>query len=350
MVCAMGSATPVSQDSLLTLRFSTDDYSEEDRLAAWREIFGRTVCQLDIAPLPAARFRSDSTIYALPGLGVLCGSCTGVRLSHTRELIADDELSFMTGAMETWTASQLGRNPMLGPGDGVLMTNAEVGEMVLPTATRFTTFKVPANAIAPLVPDIGAAIARRVPSTSAELRLLVRYLGVLREEGTLQSPELRRAAVTHVYDLFALALGATRDAAEIANGRGLRAARLQAIKADIAVSAGRSDLTIDAISAHHGVTPRYVQMLFEMEGTTFSQFLLGQRLLRAHRLLNDPRRADRTISAIAFEVGFNDLSYFNRTFRRRFAGSPSDVRAAARGPRLSSIKRAGTGQGPGTSF
>jgi hypothetical protein len=33
-----------------------------------------------------------------------------------------------------------------------------------------------------------------------------------------------------VHDLTALALGASRDAAEIAKGRGLRAARLNAIK------------------------------------------------------------------------------------------------------------------------
>ena len=141
-----------------------------------------------------------------------------------------------------------------------------------------------------------------------------------------------------------------REAAELARGRGLRAARLSAVKADIANRLSNEGLTVADVASRQGVTPRYVQMLFEMEGTTFSQFLLGQRLLRAHRLLNDRPRADRTISAIAFEVGFNDLSYFNRTFRRRFAGSPSDVRAAAREPQLSSIKRAATDQGPGTSF
>ncbi|RVC16943.1 AraC family transcriptional regulator, partial [Mesorhizobium sp. M7A.F.Ca.AU.002.02.1.1] len=27
--------------------------------------------------------------------------------------------------------------------------------------------------------------------------------------------------------------------------------------------------------------------------------------------------------------GFNDLSYFNRAFRRRYGATPSDVRAAA---------------------
>jgi AraC-like DNA-binding protein len=43
-------------------------------------------------------------------------------------------------------------------------------------------------------------------------------------------------------------------------------------------------------------------------------------------MLTDTRYADRTISDIAFAVGFGDLSTFNREFRRRFGVTPSDVR------------------------
>jgi AraC-like DNA-binding protein len=37
----------------------------------------------------------------------------------------------------------------------------------------------------------------------------------------------------------------------------------------------------------------------------------------------------RAISTIAFELGFNDLSYFNRTFRRRYSATPSEIRDGA---------------------
>ena len=70
-------------------------------------------------------------------------------------------------------------------------------------------------------------------------------------------------------------------------------------------------------------------MMFELEGMTFSEFVLSQRLMRAYRMLLDPRHAGLTISSIAFAVGFGDLSYFNRTFRRRFGMTPSDLRQAA---------------------
>ena len=71
-----------------------------------------------------------------------------------------------------------------------------------------------------------------------------------------------------------------------------------------------------AIAARHRIMPRCVQRLFENEGTTFTDYVLAQRLARAHRLLSDPRRAVQKISTVAFDAGFGDLSYFNRTFRR----------------------------------
>src|SRR5262245_2140885 len=105
------------------------------------------------------------------------------------------------------------------------------------------------------------------------------------------------------------------------------AARLRAIKTDIVESLGRSDLSIGEIAARHGLTPRYVQLLFESEGTTFTEFLLDQRLAYAHRMLTDVRFAGRTITSVAFDAGFGDLSYFDRVFRRSYGAAPSDVRA-----------------------
>jgi AraC-like DNA-binding protein len=77
------------------------------------------------------------------------------------------------------------------------------------------------------------------------------------------------------------------------------------------------------------VTVHYLHKLFHDEGMTCSAFVLGQRLARAHGILRNPLQSRRGISATAFELGFNDLSYFNRAFRRRYNATPSDVRNGA---------------------
>jgi AraC-like DNA-binding protein len=309
--------------------FSTEAFPERERVAAWREVFGRTVVSLDIEPLNAERFHAEATVWQLPGLGVLHASSDSVHLRHSRELIVDDDLSIMATTTTPYAVSQHGRNPVLAAGDGVLMNNAEVGSMTLASPSRFTTFRVPVAAIAARVGDVGAAVARPIPAGSMALRLLVSYLASMLDAEAMMTPELQQLAVAHVHDLLALALGATRDSAEIAMGRGVRAARLRAAKAFVMRQLGRHDLSAATVAAELGVAPRYVDMLFETEGESFSEFVLGQRLLRAHGMLTDPQCAGRSIRTIAFDVGFGDMFHFNRTFRRRFGGTPSEVRSRA---------------------
>lgn len=80
-------------------------------------------------------------------------------------------------------------------------------------------------------------------------------------------------------------------------------------KAYVARNSSRKDISIASAATHLGVTPRYLQRLFEADGTTFSSFLLGQRLKRAHGLLCEPQFAELAVSSIAHDVGFGDLSY-----------------------------------------
>ena len=225
------SVVPSSSIPPSVFQFSTATFRKHERLAAWREIFGRTVCNLDIDPLEPGTYSSEATVCQLPRLGVLFASGGAVNLSHTRDLIADDDLSFMAAPSCHYRASQLGRTVQLEAGSGVLMNNAEVGSILLPEASRFITFRVPRDAMAQLVPDLDAAVARRIPAENAALKLLVNYLETARDTAALATPELQHTAVTHIHDLLAVALGATRDATQIAHGRGVRAARLRVAKA-----------------------------------------------------------------------------------------------------------------------
>jgi len=179
-----------------------------------------------------------------------------------------------------------------------------------------------------MVPNIDDALLRPIPRDNEALRLLLGYGRLLQTNRGPTSPGLLRIAAKHVRDLVAVALGATGDAAACAERGGVRAARLHAIKADIIARLGRRDgVSVAAIAGAAGITPRYVQALFESEGTTFSAFVLRQRLAHAHRLLADTGSIHLRIGDVALEAGFNDLSYFNRAFRRQYGVTPSELRA-----------------------
>src|SRR5262249_36615816 len=88
-------------------------------------------------------------------------------------------------------------------------------------------------------------------------------------------------------------------------------------------------LSAAAIALRLGITPRYVHLLLEETGKSFSGHVLERRLQHAAALLRDPRWGGRKIAAIAVQTRFPGLSYFNRAFRRYFAATPSELRAAA---------------------
>jgi AraC-like DNA-binding protein len=132
----------------------------------------------------------------------------------------------------------------------------------------------------------------------------------------------------HMHGLAALQLGGGCSLG--LHERGLRAARLRAIKDDILERITQPGLTLADVARSQQISESYTRQLLAENRTTFTDFVLGGRLTRAHRMLVDTRCADRSISAVAYEAGFGDLSYFNRTFCRRYGATPSDVRKAAR--------------------
>jgi AraC-like DNA-binding protein len=312
------------------LRFSTRLMPERDRLSGLRDILGRQMSRLDFEPLTPS-FHADVSLRVVGSVGFAWIDHSLMRVSRTRELLADgdDALVFALPA-GGGSASQRGREVTLEPGDAVLASSAEVGTFTCSSAAgKSVLVSLSRRELLPLVADFDAALMARVPGRTAALQLMVRYLGVFAEMPTL-APELAHVTTSHVYDLAALALGGTADAVEIAMGRGVRAARLRETRAFVIRNAARHELSAALVAAHLGVTPRYVHMLFESESETFSEFLLGERLARAHRMLVDPRLASRPISTVAFDSGFGDLSHFNRSFRRRFGMTPSQAREKSR--------------------
>jgi AraC-like DNA-binding protein len=315
-------------DDIRVLRFSTDDLPERDRVAIMREVHGRLTARVDIEPAPGVPLYYRVIARCLPGLIVSTFSESPLTVRRTRELLADgnDDVVFAVPPTAANMLSHRGRE--LSPiGDAVLLSAADVMRIDVVSGCQGPLVSLSRQRLAPLVPGLEDAFMRPVPRDSEVLQLLTRYIRIFNDQQSLATPELRNLVVNHVYDLVALALGATRDAAATANGRGVRAARLHAIKTEILNSLNRHELSLAGLAARHRVTPRHVQMLFESEGTTFSRFLLDQRLARAHRMLSNPLLAERTISTIAYETGFGDLSHFNRAFRRRYSETPSDVRA-----------------------
>jgi AraC-like DNA-binding protein len=90
-------------------------------------------------------------------------------------------------------------------------------------------------------------------------------------------------------------------------------------------------IDLESAAREAGLSPFHFLRLFSsVLGVTPHQYLVRSRLRHAARLLADDARS---ITDIAFGVGFGDLSNFVRTFHRAAGVSPRAFRKAARGDR-----------------
>ncbi|MCR4265466.1 helix-turn-helix domain-containing protein [Nitratireductor sp. ZSWI3] len=98
------------------------------------------------------------------------------------------------------------------------------------------------------------------------------------------------------------------------------------------------DCTPAAVAEAMGVSLRALQRRFQAEGSSLSECLIRARLDYARqRLLCQDASGGERISTIAFDSGFNDLSYFNRRFRARFQASPGEYRLRTVSPSPKSL-------------
>ncbi|HZP71700.1 MAG TPA: helix-turn-helix transcriptional regulator [Pseudolabrys sp.] len=292
----------------------------------WRDFYCRTVMKLDIEPLNGVPLEYSLLARDLPGVRVMSTASSPVRITRTREFLADGNVDFVLIINQTGqtTASARGREATLQEGDAILVSASETKVVDRHTYGGALSFRIPRSILSSMVTYVDDAVMQVIPHDTDALKLLAGYAAPLFNDIALATSEFRRTAANHLHDLVALAIGQTRDG--LINARAIPAARLRMAKSYIIENCSRRDLSVGAVAAHLGLTPRNLQRLFESENTTFSEFLLSQRLNRAYRMLTEPRLAQSPVGTIAYDAGFGDLSYFNRSFKRRYGMTPRDVR------------------------
>src|ERR1700749_2535345 len=71
------------------LEFSTDGVPEQDRIAIWREHYGHVMLRVDLEPAPDMPFEARNRCLSLPGLQLMDGASSPVKISRDGRFLAD---------------------------------------------------------------------------------------------------------------------------------------------------------------------------------------------------------------------------------------------------------------------
>ena len=317
-------------DSAAPMRFSTDAIPAHDRMAFWREIVCRVLLRLDIEPLGGAPLLASFEQHTWSSVALRFVDTNPVRISRTRDLICDGNGDYSLTLRVEGSGYEFlsnGVTEALSGDDAALFFHGAATTIRYPGACRAIVMSVERKAFAAAVGQLEDQPVRRIlPASWPVLRLLNDYTSLLRSAGPGRNPVVAHRVGQHLIDLVALALNPSRETHERTGPGAVREARLATIQSDVLANLSQARLSAKTIGQRHGISDRYIHLLFEETGQTFGRFVEEERLKRAYAMLIDPAFAKMRISDIALKVGMVELSTFNRAFRRRFGETPRGVR------------------------
>ena len=98
---------------------------------------------------------------------------------------------------------------------------------------------------------------------------------------------------------------------------------------DAVLALGLSQATLPRVSARLAMSPRTLARQLGLDGSSYQSIVDDHRKALALWWL---KNTERSLSAIALELGFTETTHFSRTFRRWFLETPSTMRRKLRGP------------------
>jgi AraC-like DNA-binding protein len=305
------------------------DFNDNQRFSLWRDTFtSRFGAHLDIKRLEDAPFDVRAEFGLFGDVVLSKFESTAMRIVRGPQAVKADGndcfVLFLNRGRSRIAVRQKERQVLLGQNAAAIITHTEPGGYLAEAENAQYILTVPRDRLLDLVVGPEDMVALPLEPDSAALRLLRRYLDIVAGIPDIAAePALADHVGQTISDLIGIILGVKRDIAELARLRGLRAARLQAVLQEIMTGFADPAFCSERVARKLGVSPRYVQDLLQTTGQSFTERVTELRLQKARRMLQSSGLA---VTEIIYAAGFNDISYFNRRFRRRFGTSPTQLR------------------------
>jgi AraC-like DNA-binding protein len=296
--------------------------AEPERAAVWMRSAGRLFPGLSVSKPPVNPL--VGRIEGVPlGPGHLWTILSPpVRVSYLPRHDSPPMFSVMLQLDGVTTAAQCGRECTLSAGDFCVIDGLAPFDLdAAGPRSRVVFLQIPRHAVLSRRDGLERRTAQAFDTREPGAAFVRNVLTHLVEAAPLLEPEQRTAALASVVQM----LGVPR----LPGGDSLASRNAERIAATLAfIDAELADPTLTAqrVADAQGLSRRRLDQILATLGTSLSAQIWARRLAQAASDLLDPRFTDRTVTQIAFGVGFEDAAHFTRAFKRRYEVTPREWR------------------------
>jgi len=310
--------------------FSSDDLPPRERFDCWHEVICKYIIPHDAVPDCRTAFEASLDAADLADLALVSFDAGSLNVAHGRQHLESnaEELLFVRQAKGQLILHQSGRTVTLDRGEMTLVDPRQLYRARLAPGSSFLVAKFPRRNLVDRVGKLDHFMAQRLSAASGEAGLLSDFFRVLPAHAEALGTSAGKVS-DQLLDLLAAALWKTTGGAvpHVASTRDLLRMELRA-----AIEKNLTDhtATAESIARSVGIGLRYANAILSDDRTSVGRLLQARRLDQCRRALADPLKMHRSISDVAYSLGFTDMTHFGRRFRQAFGLLPSDFRKLQR--------------------
>jgi AraC family transcriptional activator of tynA and feaB len=310
------------------LKFSTNAIPPRERVDWLREVICREYTHVEIISPAPGELSQEFIIYPWGNLQLSTIQSSAISLQRlpTEPHLNSQDAYFMVMLLSgDYRLEQNGREVLLQSGDMTLYDATRPhrahcqGEF-----TKLIYLSIPRTVFKERITGIDRCTALRIPGSQGIGFVASNFLRSCgTQAGQFQPHEFSRLS-DHALDLLTLAVTSVRPV-DVNLSRN-RAASFNCIKTIIEQNLRDVDLDTSMITRYAGLSARYINSLFEDEGTSLMRYVWKRRLENCRKDMLNPVYAGHRLTDIAFRWGFNDAAHFSRAFKQQFGCSPREFR------------------------
>lgn len=308
---------------------STAGLPEADRTAYWVDAVCDAYVQLECEPLGGQpRIDGEIRLEQLATLQLSRVTASAQQVRRTPRQIARSSEDFFLVSIQTQGEGEVyqdGRCARLAPGDFALYDSTRPYDLVFGADFQQIVLMLPGPALRAELRATERLTAHAVSGRRGAGHLMIEMIRTLAQDMATLEPA-SAAAVAHSVTQILVAGLRTLPAAQPAPVSSLTALHRAQIRAYVQQHLADPALDVARIAAALRLSPSSVHRVFAGEPCSVSEWIWSQRLERLARDLADPALRRRSVSDLAFALGFNDAAHVSRAFKARFGCSPRDHR------------------------